>query len=152
MRIAIRFGLPAERGELEDLQRRASLVAKRYRADLLAHPEAIHLPLSQLAEKRVRVAEIAGRVVGFSAVLPKTAGIFDLDGLFVEPDRWRRGIGRALIADALEQIGAQGGTALEVVANPAAEAFYKEMKFEVCGDAQTQFGPAQIMRLTLHSA
>jgi GNAT superfamily N-acetyltransferase len=146
MTIAIRFGLPVERGELEDLQRRASLAVERYRADLLAHPEAIHLPLSQLQEKQIRVAEIAGQIVGFSAVLPKTAQIFDLDGLFVEPHRWRRGIGRALIADALQSVREQGGIALDVVANPAAEAFYEEMKFEVCGYAQTQFGPARLMR------
>jgi GNAT superfamily N-acetyltransferase len=149
MNIGIRFGLPIERGELEDLQRRASLAVERYRADLLAHPEAIHLPLSQLQKKRVRVAEIAGRIVGFSAVLPKTAQIFDLDGLFVEPDRWRCGIGRALIADALHCARAQGGVTLEVVANPAAEAFYEKLKFEICGHAETQFGPARLMRQSL---
>jgi hypothetical protein len=35
---------------------------------------------------------------------------------------------------------------LDVVANPAAEAFYRAMGFEVIGTAETRFGPADIMR------
>lgn len=146
MNISIRAGLLSERAELEDLQRRASLAIEQYREDLLAHPEAIHIPPSQMLEEGVRVAEIAGQIVGFSAVLPKAAQIFDLDGLFVEPVRWRNGIGRELIADAVQYVKAQGGNTLEVVANPTAEVFYEKNGFEKFGCAETQFGPARTMR------
>jgi GNAT superfamily N-acetyltransferase len=146
MSISIRFGLPEERTELENLQRRASLAIERYRADLLAHPEAIHLPLAQVSEKRVRVAEIAGRIVGFSAVIPKAPQIFDLDGLFVEPDRWGSGIGRALITDAVQGVRAQGGIALEVLSNAVAEAFYEKLGFDGMGHVATPFGPGRLMR------
>lgn len=149
MTIRIRAALPGERNELEDLQRRASLAVEKYREDLLAHPEAIHLPLSQILENRVRAAEAAGRIVGFSVILPKSAQIFDLDGLFVEPTLWRSGVGRKLIADAVQCVEAQGGSALEVVANPTAEIFYEKNGFERFGCAETQFGPAHTMRRVL---
>lgn len=149
MIIRIRAALPGERAELEDLQRRASLAIETYREDLLAHPEAIHLPLSQLLENRVRVAEVAGRIAGFSVVLPKGAQSFDLDGLFVEPTLWHSGIGRELIADAVQCVEAQGGNAIDVVANPAAEIFYEKNGFEKSGRAETQFGPARTMRRVL---
>ena len=149
MIIRIRAALPGERAELEDLQRRASLAVEKYREDLLAHPEAIHLPLSQLLENRVHVAEVAGRIAGFSVVLPKGAQSFDLDGLFVEPTLWRSGIGRELIADAVQCVEAQGGNTIDVVANPTAEIFYEKNGFEKSGRAETQFGPAHIMRRVL---
>ena len=146
MNIGIRAAQPGERIELEELQRRASLANERDREHLLADPGLIHLPLSQLQEKRIRVAEIAGRIVGFSAVLPKTAQVFELDGLFVEPDRWRSGIGRALVVDAFQCVTAQGGTSLEVVANDAAEAFYEKLGFERSALVETLFRPAWLMR------
>ena len=149
MRIDIRAALPGERAELEDLQRRASLAIERYRADLEQHPEAIQLPLAQILERRVHVAVMAGRIVGFSAVLPKADHQFDLDGLFVEPAQWRNGIGRELICDALECARTHGVTAIDVLANPSAEIFYEKQGFREIGWAETQFGPARIMRRLL---
>jgi GNAT superfamily N-acetyltransferase len=146
MSITIRYGLPRERAELEDLQRRASLKWEDYRADLLANPDAIQLPLSQLQENQVRVAERGGHSVGFSVVIPKSAKVCDLDGLFVEPEHWGAGIGRALIADAVRLARDQGASVLEVIANPRAEGFYEKCGFIRSGRAQTQFGPARQMR------
>ena len=100
--ITLRFGMPHERAALEDLQRRASLMWDAYRTYLLASPEAIELPLAQLRDGQVRVAELGGQVAGFSALLPRD-GFSELDGLFVEPEFWGRGIGRALIGDALAE-------------------------------------------------
>jgi len=149
MTISIRTAMAGERAELEELQRRASLANERDRPHLLAHPDVIHLQLSQVLEKRVRVAEVAGRIVGFSAIIPKSPHVFDLDGLFVEPETWRHGIGRALVADAFESAKAQGGTSLEVVANLAAETFYEKMGFEGLSLVETLFGPARLMRRNL---
>ena len=146
MSVNIRFGVPEERTDLEELQRRASLIWEEYRADLLAHPDAIQLPLSQLRENRVRVAELGSRRVGFSVVIPKSPGVSELDGLFVEPEHWGAGIGRALIADAIRLARDQGAGAIEVIANPRAEGFYEKLGFCPIGLAQTQFGPARQMR------
>ncbi len=151
MSITIRFGLPHERGLLEELQRRASLMWEEYRPYLVANPDVIELPLAQLRENRVRVAEADGVLAGFAALLPRD-GLCELDGLFVEPPLWGRGIGRALIADALAIARAQGAVRLETVANPRAEGFYGKMGFAVIGQAQTQFGPARRMGISAFSA
>jgi N-acetylglutamate synthase-like GNAT family acetyltransferase len=149
--ISIRDGRPEERAALEDLQRRASLMWEEYRDFLLANPEAIELPLAQLLESQVRVAELQGEAAGFSALLPR-GDFCELDGLFVEPALWGRGIARALVADAAARARASGAQAIEVVANPRAEGFYRRLGFAICGTAQTQFGPANRMRLLVFPA
>jgi GNAT superfamily N-acetyltransferase len=151
MNVNIRFGLPKERADLEGLQRRASLKWEDYRADLLANPDAIQLPLSRLQEKRVRVAELSSHRVGFSVVIPKSAGVSELDGLFVEPEHWGAGIGRALLMDAVRLARDQGATVIEMTANPRAEGFYEKFGFIRLGYAQTQFGPARQMRYLICS-
>jgi GNAT superfamily N-acetyltransferase len=131
----IRLAHPEEREALEALQRRASLELPDYRAQLLANPDAIHLPASQIANGQVHVAELGGRVAGFAAVVGG-----ELDGLFVEPDLWRRGIGAALV-DAATHEARRRGLALTVIANPTARGFYESCGFSHEGEAQTRFGP-----------
>ena len=144
----LRDARPAERQALEDLQRRASLMWDNYRPYLLANPEAIELPLAHI--DRTRIAEEAGAALGFSVVLQRD-GIADLDGLFVEPRHWRRGIGRLLVEDAAARARAAGSRTLEVVGNDNALGFYARLGFAVCGLAQTQFGPAKRLRRSLKS-
>lgn len=134
--LVIRLGQPEEREQLEELQRRASLALPEYRAQLEAHPDAIHLPPAQLANGQVLVAELDGRVAGFAAVVGG-----ELDGLFVEPELWRRGVGSAL-ADAAVHEARKRGFTLWVIAGPSARDFYESCGFSVEGEAQTRFGPA----------
>jgi GNAT superfamily N-acetyltransferase len=145
----MRFGRVEERDALEDLQRRASLVYEETRAQLLAFPEAIELPAIQLSEHRVRVAETAQEVIGFAVLLPKDTRALELDGLFVEPKYWRKGVGRALIHDAIGLARLANAPAIDVIANPKAEAFYLQAGFAVYGACETRFGPAILMRLEL---
>lgn len=141
--------MPAERAALEALQRRASMHDPMYREQLAAHPDAIKLPESQIADGLVRVAEQRARVVGFSVLLAPVAGTSELDGLFVEPDRMRNGIGRRLIADACAIARARAATRIDVIANPQALAFYDSVGFVQVGEAQTRFGPAARMSLQI---
>lgn len=134
--LLIRLGQPDEREQLEELQRRASLALPEYRAQLEAHPEAIHLPPAQLANGQVLVAELDGRIAGFAAVVGG-----ELDGLFVEPELWRRGVGSAL-ADAAVHEARKRGFTLWVIAEQSAREFYESCGFSVEGEAQTRFGPA----------
>lgn len=134
--LSIRLAEPDEREELEELQRRASLALADYRDQLLAHPDAIHLPPAQVANGQVLVAELDGRVAGFAAVVGG-----ELDGLFVEPELWRRGIGAALV-DAATHEARHKGLALTVIANPNARDFYESRGFSLEGEVQTRFGPA----------
>ena len=138
--LTLRLARPDEHDELEELQRRASLELPEYRDQLIANPEAIYLPEGQIANGQVIVAELGGEIAGFAAVVGG-----ELDGLFVEPDLWGRGIGRAL-ADAATHEARKRGLALKVIANPRARRFYEQCGFSVEGEVETRFGPA--LRMT----
>ena len=85
--VTIRYAQPDEREVLEALQWRASFALREYR-DQLDGTSRRHrtLPPSRLPNGQVIVAELDGQIAGFAAVW--SAG--ELDGLFVEPDLWRR--------------------------------------------------------------
>jgi GNAT superfamily N-acetyltransferase len=138
--LTLRLARAEEHDDLEELQRRASLELPEYRDQLIANPDAIYLPEGQIANGQVIVAEIDGEIVGFAAVVGG-----ELDGLFVEPDLWGHGIGRALV-DAATNEARKRGLALKVVANPRARRFYESCGFAAEGDEQTRFGPA--LRMT----
>ena len=134
--ITLRLAKPEEHQALEELQRRSSLEFPDYRDQLLANPDAIHLPPAQIANGQVIVAEFAGEVVGFAAVVGN-----ELDGLFVEPEMWGGGIGRALLDAAAHQARLRG-LSLTVLANPSARGFYESCGFSVDCEEQTRFGLA----------
>lgn len=147
--IVIRQARIAERLLLEDLQRRASLASPSDQAQLLAHPDAIELPAEQIAAGLVYVAERQGRIVGFGVMLPQSEDEAELDGLFVEPDNWKQGIGRLLVAH-LERVAIDAGaTWLRVLANPDALSFYEACGFTRIGEQQMRFGAAIVMRKLL---
>lgn len=134
--IILRRGTPQDHEELEHLQAHASLELPEYRDQLLANSDALHLPPAQIANGQVIVAEFAGAIAGFAAVVGS-----ELDGLFVEPDLWGGGIGRALVHAAAHQARLRG-LSLTVIANPRARGFYESCGFSVEGEQQTRFGPA----------
>ena len=142
----IRPAVPSEKLELEQLQTRASLANEGDREALLAHPEAIQVPLEQIAGGRVFVSEFDGAIVGFAALEPREDGQSELDGLFVDPHMQRRGIAKSLIEHCAEVVRKQGCTAIHVVGNPHAEEFYSACGFEVVGTTETRFGPGILMR------
>ena len=145
----IRPAVASEQKALEALQTRASLNNAGDREILLANPDAIELPLGQIAAGWVFVAERQGAIAGFSAVLPRPDGEADLDGLFVEPKIWRSGVGRALVQHCCSYARTQGVSALFVLGNPHAEDFYQACGFETRGTEQTRFGIGLVMRKTL---
>ena len=145
--LSIRDAVPDEISHLEALQLRASLVAPDYRDALAAHPEVIHLPEADVREQRTRVAIVDGRVAGFSVVRPVHGTTCELDGLFVEPDLMRNGVGRALVDDVVQRARARGVRRIDVMANPTAIGFYTKVGFVRGDDAMTQFGPAFWMHL-----
>jgi GNAT superfamily N-acetyltransferase len=147
--VQIRAAIVAERKDLEALQLRASLGNPGDRDAILANPDAIYLPLEQILEGRVFVAELDGALAGFAAVLPRADGKTELDGLFVEPDRQKHGIGRRLVEHCCNFARQQGSPALHVVGNPHAEGFYLRCGFALVGATNTRFGPAPLLEKTL---
>ncbi len=59
------------------------------------------------------------------------------------------GIGRRLVQDATRIARERGATRIDVVANPQAVAFYEAVGFTYAGEAQTRFGPAPRMSLSI---
>jgi len=147
----LRLAIPAERSALQELQRRASLMWEEDRAALLANPDAIELPLEYITGRRTIVAE-SGQLLGFVVVLRREDGEAELDGLFVEPSQWRRGIGRALVDQAERVATADGAATLWVTANTRARAFYDSCGFVTVGEVATRFRPAPRMRKTIDGA
>jgi len=144
--LRVRNAVPAEREALEQLQWRASLTNDGDRRALLANPDAIDLPAGQIAAGQVFVAELKGWIAGFAAVLPREDGGSELDGLFVEPELFGQGVGRALVEHSVGWARLRGSAFLHVVGNHHAEGFYQRCGFETLGEAQTRFGPALDMR------
>lgn len=149
MNVRIRPAVSFEHAALEALQRRASLNNPGDREAILANPDAIELPLAQIADGHVFVAECDGTLAGFAAVVPRDSSAMDLDALFVEPALWRQGVGRVLIDHCVDFVGRQGMTALHVIGNPHAEKFYRACGFEMVGTTETRFGPGLLFRRPL---
>jgi GNAT superfamily N-acetyltransferase len=148
-RPTLRLAVAVERSALEELQRRASLIWEEDREALLAHPDAIELPLEQITDGRTIVAESVGELLGFAVVLRRDDGDAELDGLFVEPAQWRHGIGRALVDEAERLARADGAASLWVTANTRALGFYNSCGFVTVGEVATRFRPAPKMRKTI---
>src|SRR6201996_6695428 len=138
--LTIRPAQGSEREALEALQRRSSVHQPMYRAQLEAHPDAIELPAEQIEAGLVRVADQDGVLVGFAVLLECSGDACELDGLFVEPDKMRAGVGRGLVDDAKQLARERGATRIDVVANPQALEFYEAVGFVSTGEAQTRFG------------
>jgi GNAT superfamily N-acetyltransferase len=150
--VRIRDAIATEGRALEDLQRRSSDVWEAYREQLAAHPDAIELPQTFIDSGWVRVAVAGdGTPIGFSVAFPADGGVHELDGLFVEPADMYRGVGTALVEDAVARATADGARHLEVTAGPA-EGFYRKLCFSVIDTAETRFGPAVRMRRDLESS
>ena len=96
--------------------------------------------MDRIERGQVVVAESVSGTAGFAVIVlgPYEA---ELEGIFVEPDLWRRGVGSALVAQAVHEARC-AGLSLMVIAAPAARGFYEKHGFSVEGEAETRFGPA----------
>jgi len=143
--LAIRLAHPDDRLNLIELQRRASLVYEDTRQQLLDDPDVIDLDEEMLANNEVFVAEIGGRIVGFATIIAHEGNDAEVEGLFVEPSEWRKGIGGALIQQIEREAAAWGASRLHVLANRNALGFYEAMGFTVIGERKTELGPTGLL-------
>ncbi len=144
--IVIRPALQSERSSLEALQWRASLANSGDRDSLLTNPDAIALPVGQIADGHVLVAQRDGVMIGFAAVLPRPDGDAELDALFVEPRLWKRGVGRLLVEHCADVARGRASRILHVIGNPHAERFYLACAFKATGAVETRFGVGLAMQ------
>lgn len=107
------------------------------------------------------MAERDGRPVGYVASGPPRDDDVPLPAaeiyaIYVAPDAWRRGVGRTLLATAVEHWRVRGATTLvlwALEANAAGRAFYESVGWQADGDIQEiDFGAFQRLevRYRLH--
>jgi ribosomal protein S18 acetylase RimI-like enzyme len=137
--VEVRDATLADLEVLQDVYRRSSLSNEGDRAKLLAHPESLVLPDNAVRRGDTRVAVSGGGVLGFVTIVT-VDGACEVDDLFVDPDFMRQGVGRRLVADAVQIAEHRGVPRLEVTANPEALAFYRSVGFAVDHRVETRFG------------
>lgn len=147
--LTVRTANPAERPQLEALQMRAAMANAGDAAQLSAHPEAVQVPDALLRAGRIHVAEAADVIHGFAVLLPVASGVCELEGLFVAPDVWRRGVGRALLEACLAQARSEGARCIRATVNNHATGFYLASGFRRTRWVKTEFGPASEMRVQI---
>ena len=103
----------------------------------------------QVAAGDVWVATGAdGEVAGMVALAPSAQpNTLDLDKLFVEPQRIRNGVGRALMAHAIDEAQRRGAKRLTVLADPYAAGFYERNGARRIGEAPSDAIPGRSVPL-----
>jgi GNAT superfamily N-acetyltransferase len=116
----------------EELDRGGFIQAERWSERLVRPPEGWS----------TFVADHDDEVVGFTSVGPSRDenGIGELYAIYVDPDRWSTGTGRALIAQAEEQLRtAYAEITLRVLEdNPRARQFYERAGWSVDGGRKAE--------------
>ena len=83
----------------------------------------LQISAADVATKPAYVGVINGDIVGFYCLRP-SAQVWDLEHLWVTPQRIRQGIGRTLLVHALEVARRGGAVSVTTDADPNAAAFY----------------------------
>jgi predicted N-acetyltransferase YhbS len=103
----------------------------------------------QIAAGDVWVATGAdGEVAGIVALGPsEQPNTLDLDKLFVDPQQIRNGVGRALMAHAIDEAQHRGAKQLTVLADPNAAGFYERNGARRIGEAPSDAIPGRSVPL-----
>lgn len=154
---SVRDARAAERDALIRLCLRAT-ASRGYQADFLARCRASLARTLTTARRHgwsVRVAERDGVPLGVAASRTEGADA-ELELLFVEPAVAGQGIGSALLADQCRLCAARGARSLRVLAEPAAEGFYRRRGAVRLGswplEAFPELPPRPRLRLALSRA
>jgi molybdopterin synthase catalytic subunit len=134
---------------MEALQTRASLAAGEHAEALRANAHVIVTDLANVEAGRAVIAERDGRLIGFVTLEAARDRDMEIEGLFVEPDHWRKGLGARLMDEAETMARAAGARTLIVTVGQVAEPFYQSQGFVAAGEATTLFGPATRMQKLL---
>ena len=138
----IRWATVEDLPALRDVFRRSSWSNEGDRPLLTEHPEFLELADTAVREGRTRVAvDDTGAVVGFSSIV-RRGDAFEVEDLFVDPDRMRHGIGLALVDDLVDLARTEGVARLEVDGNDHALAFYARAGFVALGRVALEHGEA----------
>jgi GNAT superfamily N-acetyltransferase len=88
-----------------------------------------------LRRKEVYVAEVEGRTIAWSALIPK-GGVLWLDDLWVEPGWIGKAVGSRLFRHAVDRATELGAKRLELEAEPNAVGFYERLGARYLRDSE----------------
>jgi predicted N-acetyltransferase YhbS len=145
----IRLGRIDEASALLELCVRSKAVWGYDEASMALTRVVLRVKPEQIALGDVWVATTAdGSIAGMVALAPgEQATTLDLDKLFVEP-RWiRTGVGRALIAHAIDEARRRGANRLTILADPYAAGFYERTGARLIGEAPSDAIPGRSLPL-----
>ena len=148
----VRQAKPEEQRELTRLSVRATMYAGHDEAFVDRSIAALMITLPMISGNWVQVAEdSSSKIVGVVWVTPTALqGIALLQGLYVEPALWKRGIGRVLFGAAVSRANEFKAGAIMINAEPSAEGFYRRMGATRIGEAPFYFSPETILPQLLY--
>jgi N-acetylglutamate synthase-like GNAT family acetyltransferase len=141
--IKVRQAVPADTLQLNTVMRHASLaietgeVLQRLRNE----PELLQVDGTLIDSGQVVLAEADGVVVGLASFVIIEGAYAELDGMFVDPSYWRRGIGKIIFEAVERELTARQATGIRVVSSASAVDFYKSVGFSIVGEESTSLGP-----------
>jgi GNAT superfamily N-acetyltransferase len=142
--LAFREALPEEAPALTALALRSKRAwgyderfMERVMPDMVVHPK-------YLVDEHGIVAEESGVVVGY-AIVRVEGGHALLRDLFVEPERLRRGIGKALFFEAVRYALEHGARELTLGGDPNAIGFYERMGMRKVGEEASVVGGGRML-------
>lgn len=124
---------------LSDLARRSKAHWGYTQDQMAIFAGELTLTRAELSRVDAYVLETDAGVEGFYTLRPadRYDATAELEHLFVEPARLRRGVGRRLWEHALEHARARGYRAVVIQSDPHAEAFYAALGAEKLRDVPT---------------
>jgi len=107
--------------------------------------EEMTVSISEIETADVWVAQ-SDRIDGFISLLPPDKeGVAELRMFFVEADRHRKGVGRALWTKMEECARGLGAQAIGVDSDPFAVSFYEAMGMKVVGESPSGSIPGRML-------
>jgi GNAT superfamily N-acetyltransferase len=100
---------------------------------------------ASIASGLIFVAEDEGGIAGFYGLEPLSAGSIELSHCFVEPAAIGTGVGRALLAHALEEARKRGSSLLVIQSDPYAASFYARLGARAVGTRESDSIPGRVL-------
>lgn len=143
----VRQAKPEEQRELTRLSVRATMHAGHDEAFIDRTMPALTITVPLINANCVQVAQGgSGEVVGVVWVtLTALPGIALLHGLYVDPARWKRGIGRVLFGAAVARAREITTGAMMIYSEPSSEGFYKRMGAVRIGEVPFYYSPETVL-------
>lgn len=121
----IRQAVPADHPQLSRIKQRASLSNPADRAFLAQNPALAR----ELEPADLWVFDGPEGITGYVALGLRKRAIARVQGLFVDPNHMRRGVGTELVAQCVRLARQAGAKTLDVEINPNAVEFYRAQGF-----------------------